>query len=538
MMAELLITLTDGRKLRHVLGSQPEVIGRDAACEIPVDDASASRRHARFTPTPHGYIVEDLGSKNGTLVNDKPCTSQLLKDGDQVLVGSALAVFRGSDLPSSQSVVIADEEPVSHATRYVSRDQRLLLSQRRLQMIYELSERLTTLQSQDNLLENAMDICFETLHFERGAVGVRRRDQRTLDWHVVRHLSGTEGELTISRTLLRRALEYGERAIFTDDGTSTTDPTVSMVQHGIRSAMCVPLILKDEILGVIYGDRVSTSASYTDEDIDFLAGIAQQVSIGLINCHLVEDQQEMIRLRHDLRLARTIQTGLFPTDLPNRAELNVAAINDPGDRISGDYYDVIGMEDGRIWCLIADVTGEGVPAALLMANLQAAVRVTIDEADDPGTLLARWNRLICRNTDSSKFITCLLALLDVNRHNIRFASAGHCTPFIIRPAENTLEELPADAGYPLGIVEESNFTTATVDLGPDPFVFFCYTDGVTEAMNSDGNVFGLDRLRQALTEHCELGPQPLVKRVRKNVARFTAGAKQSDDITLLAVRVG
>ena len=537
-MAELIITLADGRKLRHPLGTLPAVIGRDAGCDIPIDDPSASRRHARFSPTPAGYLVEDLGSKNGTLVNDKPHASHLLKDGDRVLIGSAMALYRESELPSSHSVVITDELPESHATRYVSREQQLLLSQQRLQMIYELSERLTTVQDQNQLLKNAMEITFEMLHFERGAIGIRRRDRRSLDWPVINNLAGAGGELTISRTLLSRALEYGERAIFTDDGTSTTDPTVSMVQHGIRSAMCVPLVHNNETLGVIYGDRITTSASYTDEDMDFLAGIAQQVTIGLVNCRLVEDQREMVRLKHGMDLARTIQTGLFPSCLPNRPGLKIAAVNDPGDRISGDYYDVIELGDGRVWCLIADVTGEGVPAALLMANLQAAVRVTIDQTDDPGALLGQWNNLICRNTDSSKFITCLLALIDLDSRTIRFASAGHCTPFIVRPAGEAVEELASEAGFPLGVVDETGFETATVELGPDPFLFFCYTDGVIEAMNPDGGYFGVDRLREILTELRDQNPQSLVKQVRKHVTRFTAEGKQSDDITLLAAQVG
>lgn len=537
-MAELLITLASGQRIHHRLGPQPAVIGRDAGCDISIDDPSASRRHARFSPTPGGFLVEDLGSKNGTLVNDRPASSHLLEHGDRVTVGSAVAVYREAELPSSQSVVVTDDLPESHATRYVSREQQLLLSQQRLQMIYELSERLTTLQNQTQLLQNALTICFDMLQFERGAIGIRRRDGRTLDWPVVRNLGGAQGELLISRTLLRRALEYGERAIFTDDGSSTTDPTVSMVQQGIRSAMCVPLVHRDQTLGVIYGDRVSTSASYTNEDIDFLAGIAQQVSIGLINCRLVEDQEEMIRLNHGMDLARVIQTGLFPTTLPVRPTFKVAAVNDPGDRISGDYYDVIELADGRVWCLIADVTGEGVPAALLMANLQAAVRVTVEGTDDPGVLLEIWNRLICRNTDSTKFITCLLALVDPASGIIRLASAGHCAPLIIRPEGQELEELKVEPSYPLGIIEDTRYPTTMVEAGAGPFVLFSYTDGVIEAMSGDDETFGLDRLRETLTELQELNPPALVKQVRKHVARFTGDAKQSDDITLLAARVG
>ena len=552
-MAELLITLADGRTTRHVLGKAPEVIGRDADCDIPIDDPSTSRNHARFLATPRGFMVEDLGSKNGTLVNDLPCRSQLLRDGDRVLIGSTLAVFCDSDSGTAPSVVIAEDTETGHATHYASRDRRLLLSQQRLEMIYELSERLTTLQNPGQLLEDALSICFETLHFERGAIGLRRSGQQKLDWPVVRNLGNADGELTISRTLLGRALDHGERAVFIEDEAAGADPTVSIVQQGIRSAMCVPLLHKEQTLGVIYGDRVSTSARYTQEDSDFLAAIARQISIGLINWRLVEQHHEMARLERDLDLARTIQTGLFPAALPNREGLQIAALNHPGQRVSGDYYDVVETSDGRVWCLVADVTGEGVAAALLMANLQAAVRLTIgwldqqsgspagpqESADDPGALLARWNRLICCNTDASKFITCLLILVDPRSHRLRFATAGHHPPVIRRGHRSAPEELTVSENtFPLGVVEQAQFPTVDVDLGREQCVFLCYTDGVTEAMSAQDTLFGRERLLKAIAASPDMDPNALVSHVRQAVADHARGARQSDDITLLAGRVG
>ena len=537
-VVELLITLPNGTSVRRPLEDGPQVIGRDAQCDIPIDDPSASRSHARFSLTPRGYIVEDLDSKNGTLVNDQPCTSQLLQNGDRVLIGSTVVVFSDGEGDARTSVIIAEDAPSAHATRYVSRDQRLLLSQRRLEMIYELSERLTTVQDRDKLLENAMSIGFETLGFERGAIGVRRRDGKTLDWPVVRNLRDASGGLTISRTLFNRALNYGERAIYTADDAGSADPTVSIVQQGIRSAMCVPLAHGDEILGVIYGDRLSSATAYSNEDSDFLAAIARQVSIGLINCRLVEEQQEMARLGREIDLARSIQKGLFPSSLPHRDNLRIAALNDPGQRVSGDYYDVIERPDGRAWCLIADVTGEGVAAALLMANLQAAVRVTIDSTDDPAALLSRWNTLIHQNTDASKFITCLLALVDPAKRRVRFATAGHCVPFVLSGGDVAPRELAATtATFPLGVVEQAEFATYEEDLGSESTVLFAYTDGVTEAMDAEEQPFGLDRLIEVLKQQTDLNPQGLIKRVRKDVAGFVGEARQSDDITMLAIHV-
>ncbi|MBI4718133.1 MAG: SpoIIE family protein phosphatase [Planctomycetes bacterium] len=536
-MAELVITHANGTVSHHLLAGNALVVGRDAACDLPLDDPSSSRRHARIAPTPYGFVVEDLESKNGTLVNEVPTKSRLLKHGDQVLIGSTLLVFRETATTSATAVRIADDPATSHTTRYATRDKELNLSRQRLKMIYELGERLTTLQGQDQLLEDGMNICFEMLHFERGAIGVRRVNQRAVDWPVVRNLQGPRGELTISRTLLSRALEHGERAMFVEGEGGAADPTVSMVQHGIRSALCVPLIHREQVLGIIYGDRVRSSVSYTNEDIDFLAGIAQQLAIGLINCRLLDEQKRMIRLSHDIDMARTIQTGLLPAALPNRPGLRIAAVNDPGQSVSGDYYDVIEARDGRVWCLIADVTGKGMAAALLMANLQAAVRVTIHESDDPAALLSRWNRLIFHNTDAAKFITCLLMLLDPRAHEIRCATAGHFPPLVLRPGQSAPEELVLDPGLPLGAAAEAEYACTARQLGPPPYLALGYTDGIVEAMNPQNEWFGSERLRALLHGDAPLNAQALVRQIRREVADFAAGAPQSDDITLLAAAV-
>lgn len=536
-MPQLLVTLPDGRMVKHNLGTEAKILGRDSGCDLMLDDPSASRRHARFVSTPQGYVVEDLGSKNGTLVNDRLCSRQLLKEGDRVQIGSSLVVFSSAATTSGYSVVIAEDVTASHATRYVSRDQKLELSRQRLQAICELTGRLTRLQNRDELLEGALDICFETFGFERGAIGLRRPDQRGVDWPVVRHLLGQGGELAISRTLLNRALEHSERAIFAESDLAAADPTVSMVQHGIRSAMCVPLLHQDDVLGVLYGDRVRTAASYSAEDIDFLAAIAQQVSIGLVNARLLEEQRRMARLNRDIEVARRIQTGLFPAALPQRGPVRVAALNEPGQQVSGDYYDVLEGRDGSLWCLVADVTGEGVSAALVMANLQAAVRLTISDSNDPGELLTRWNRLVYSNTDASKFVTCLLARLDPPSRRICLASAGHSPPMLIRAGAADPEEPSPDAGFPLGVVKDAHYVSSTIDPGPEPFVLFCYTDGVVEAMDTQGALFGRQRLVESFTDRRDLNPQALIRQIRQRISHFVGSAPQSDDITMLAVRL-
>lgn len=537
-MPELIITGQGGGIVRHALAEEPATIGRDRTCEVPIEDPGASRRHARVVPTPDGYIVEDLGSKNGTLVNDRPTDGAVLQDGDRIVIGQVQLEFRLISGESLTQVIVTEDDLLpERETRFVTYDQKLLLSEQRLRMIYDLSERLVKLQGQDQLLNDALSIGFETLGFERGAIGVRQSGRRAMDWPVVRNLRGAEGELKISGTLLRRALEHGERAIYSEAQGGQVDPTVSMVQHGIRSAMCVPLMRGDEVLGVIYGDQTSQGRTYTQEDIDFLAGIAGQVSIGLTNCRLFEEQKEMARLGRELEVARTIQNGLFPRSLPAGEGFQVAALNEPGDGVSGDYYDVIDAGSGRVWLLIADVTGEGVPASLIMANLQAVVRATIGESDNPGSLLARWNDLIYQNTDASKFVTCSLMLLDREARMLKMASAGHFPPIILTEKGGPPAPLKVKPGYPLGVVEGTDYQTESAEMGAVSFTVVTYTDGIVEAMNRDQAQFGDERLISALADAKTMNPHTLVKQLRKDVTRFADGARQSDDITVVATYV-
>jgi sigma-B regulation protein RsbU (phosphoserine phosphatase) len=187
---------------------------------------------------------------------------------------------------------------------------------------------------------------------------------------------------------------------------------------------------------------------------------------------------------------------------------------------------------------VADVTGEGVAAALQMANFQAAVRVTLAEFDDPGELLTRWNRFICGNANTSRFITCVLALIDPRSRKVSVGSAGHFAPLLIRAEGLVPEEMLVDAGYPLGIDANTAYSSTAHDLGADPCLLFCYTDGITEAFDANGHAFGRDRLVKVLAEQTDLNPHAMIKHLRKQVTAFVGPAEQSDDITMLAASVG
>lgn len=539
-MAQLVVTLPNGETSHHSLTLKPQDVGRDPSCHIQIDDATVSRRHADIRGGSDGrFTIRDLSSKNGTLVNGSPITTHEVQDGDEITFGSIVTQFYVGEVENRTSLVSVDdrETMAPSSISYVGPADKLKLSQQRLEMLYEISDRLTGLRSENDLLSDIIKICIETFQFERAAIGVRWPDRRGMDWPVVHNITGADGEIKLSRTILRQALEEGQRVIISDTSQEMPDPTVSIVAQGTRSAMCVPIAYSDEILGVIYGDRVTTTRKYGQEDVDFLAAVARQASIGLTNSRLMEAQRQKVFLEKEIAIARQIQRDLFPETLELDPLLNIAALNEPGRQVSGDYYDVLKMNNGRIGVVIADVTGKGVAAALIAANLQAAIRVLMPSSTDLAALAVELNRLLYGNTDTSRFVTVILAAIDPQKRVLEFVSAGHHAPIRIGSQEQV--ELGAEqGGLPFGVEEDAEYESVSIELGSESSTLFFYTDGLNEALNEEEEEYGSERIFQTLGQHADAKPEDLLKLVRQSVTDFCGNVPQSDDITLLAIRTG
>jgi sigma-B regulation protein RsbU (phosphoserine phosphatase) len=241
-------------------------------------------------------------------------------------------------------------------------------------------------------------------------------------------------------------------------------------------------------------------------------------------------------MEHELAVARRIQTGLFPTILPTTPQLEVRAHNEPGRQVSGDYYDVVPMEDGRTAVIVADVSGKGVSAALLMANLQAAVRVTLPAARDAATVVRQWNRLLYANTDASQFVTMLLAIVDLQAPRIEIVNAGHMMPICIRP-DGTLFEPPESGSLPLGVEPEEPYYAQYIERVGAPNTLLLYTDGVTEAIDEQQQFFGAERLREVLAGRGGPPAGDVIDATRLRLRKFCGRAPLADDVTLVAVQM-
>jgi len=538
-MAVITIQYSDGRRVRVPLGKPEVIVGRDATCDLALEDAITSRRHARFHRDDAGQLwITDLQSKNGVLVNDQRVESIRVKPGDMIGIGTCKLLVSDDAAPTDITPSPRAATAVG-ATSAWRPNQDFELSERRLKTLYDLNERLTGRLERDDLLRELLSVCREQLRFERAGIAVCIGESTNLEWvdvagAAVKH----DEELTISRSIVDRTLHNAERILINDTEDGEFDPTHSIISNNIRSAMCVPMEYLQRVRGVIYGDRVSSTGGYTREDIDFFAALGRLGAMGLATVHLVNEVRQRERVELQLGLARQIQTRLFP-DEPLRTEtVKIDALNDPGQKISGDYYDFFVREDGKIVIVIADVAGKGVPASLLMANLQAAVRITLNEDSDLPDVVDRLNELICSNAGDDRFVTAIFGLLDLEAREFRYINAGHHLPIVItNKSDFTMHGTIDDSDLPIGVEPNVSFKQHTIAIPDHPTTLLFYTDGVPDAENDKGEPYTEERFLNAINSNLSHSPAEMVERLRRSIKQFTRNAPQTDDITLLAVEI-
>lgn len=296
----------------------------------------------------------------------------------------------------------------------------------------------------------------------------------------------------------------------------------------------IPLRHGDDFLGIIALGRKITETRYNAEELNLLQTLGNQTSVAVKNALLYRESLEMSILEEELAVARRIQRQFLPASLPQTQRFGLAALNLQTKQVGGDYYDLVELGEGQFLVVIADVAGKGIPAALLASMVQASIRTQADLASSVCQIMTRLNRLVHDATPDDRFATCFLARLGGDRMTVQFANAGHNYPIVL-PAAGGWHYLE-EGGIPLGIVPGFQYGETAMSLSPGDSLLM-YTDGITDARNLDGEDFGEERLIH-LAERLprELTAEQIVKAVADEVSRFTAGADQADDITLVALK--
>ncbi len=297
--------------------------------------------------------------------------------------------------------------------------------------------------------------------------------------------------------------------------------------------LVVPFQLQSKVDGLlILGERVSR-AKYTDSEISFISSLCNLAAMAIDNARLFEESLAKQRLEEELSLAHTIQEKLLPREMPSFSGCIVGTFHNPTKQVGGDYFDVIKLSDDTICVAIADVSGKGFPAALLMANLQSAFRALMATELRLDQITERLNNIVYDNTESDRFITFFAAIYISSEKKLMYINAGHNYPFLMK-ADGSVRRLET-GGLMLGVLSNVKYQMGLESIGSGDFLYM-FTDGVNEALNRDGEQFTEERIDDLLTRNAGLEAEGILESIRKEVASFVGDAPQSDDITQVCVK--
>ena len=359
---------------------------------------------------------------------------------------------------------------------------------------------------------------------------------------------------------MRRHIRSGRYSfVFAGNGVEalerlTSEPDIDMVVSDINMPQMDGLTLLEQIPKVdpnvrsviisAYGDMKNIRTAMNRGAFDFVTKPLDfedlQTTIDRTLTHMTEwkealqSRDKLVALQNELDVASKIQQSILPTKFPASPEYDVYGNMNPARNVGGDFFDIIHLENGRIGLAVADVSDKGVPAALFMMSSRTLLKGAAIGTEAPGNVLSEVNGVLSENNDAMMFVTLLYAIYDPETGSLTYANGGHCNPLVIRP-DGTYTELPLTAGVALGVMPGLEYKEDSFALNSGDTLIF-YTDGVSEAMNSEGEEFGVERLQQLFAGQAPADARAAIETILQAVSDFAGGTPQSDDVTCLVLR--
>jgi phosphoserine phosphatase RsbU/P len=545
MRREILIQTPDGQSKTVVLEGQRLTVGRSSVTELCFpEDAGLSRQHFVLERDGDEWTVSDLGSKNGTLVNNIPLRAKLrLNPGDRISAGHLLIIYDGAGAaaqPGPEVVVFeaAPDESASTATVITSLENALSnqtvlqprLDQRgatQVQALIRAGQELAGRGSLSELFPRILDLSIE-------AVGAQRGVLMTLEGERL-EVKANKGEGFHISSAVRDKVLHDKNSILVRDAQldEAFRERMSIVEQKVRTLMAVPLQTKDRIIGLIYVDSPNMFRIFSKDDLSLLTVMANVAAIRIEHARLAEVEEAERRMARDLEQAAEIQRSFLPAAAPQVAGAEIAGYNAPCRTVGGDYYDFFKYPNGRVAMVLGDVSGKGMPASLMMMGLQARVQVLAEEPENLAAVMNRLNKITCQNCPSARFITFFFCVLDPATGELAYCNAGHNPPVLVR-SDGRVEYLQG-GGPVLGILPLTLYCQDQARLEPGD-VLAIYSDGVTEATNIREEEFGDERFAEVLKSSRRRSAAEIVSAVNQALTAFAAGAPAADDITLVVAR--
>jgi serine phosphatase RsbU (regulator of sigma subunit) len=525
------------------------VVGRSSDAEIAVPDRSMSRRHARLFRKGGEWLVEDLGSRNGTLLNGRriseptpvgvgtvlrigSTTVNVTDAAGQPAVTSAGIRFDGHTVFRSAAELLREPQEISSGAMKVE-DNVLRRYTARLKMLNEVHQSLDRAIPLEDLLELILDRAFDNLRPEEGTIFLKGADGEYYR-AASRSIKGESSRTLYSRNLVLQVVEKGQAALVLDTTADERfNQAMSLLDAGVRSLVAAPLLDPSGALGLIVLGSTLGIRQFNEEDMELLTSLASVAAMRIRNTRLAEQALERERLERDVALARQIQVGLLPKALPEIEGWELYAHNIPSRGVSGDFYKVELVDDGTCAIMVADVSGKGIAASLLTASLEALAAGPIHDGVAPEIVCDRVSHLLFERTPPEKYATGFVASFDPVSGVFRYCNAGHNPGIVLRTGGEV--ELLGSTGMPLGILPTGIYGPGDVTLEKGDTVVL-YTDGLTEAENPDEEEYGEARLADLCAKHRGESLGDLAATISADQDAYVRGVPYVDDRTVVLVR--
>jgi serine phosphatase RsbU (regulator of sigma subunit)/pSer/pThr/pTyr-binding forkhead associated (FHA) protein len=532
----------DGSDQVFLISSSEIVIGRKGDADLVVSHQHVSRRHAKLVAVNEGHQLVDLDSTYGTFVNDQRVKRCILRHGDKILFGKDHVEFR-----------YFVEEPVSRpkqdTTQIIQKSlmdlNRVLPSAasdlEKMLCVLDFQYQWTQVFTPENGLEQILESALKITGAERAFIMTRKSD----GFGYAAGLDGkgrrlSEGHFQMSQSVVRDVAS-NEKPVFMVEGIPANfAEQASIVAMNLRAIACMPLrgIPTDgdspQILGILYLDSTKAMHSLSGLDQKILRKLAVEASNVLERVEMIKTIEHRKNLERDLSLAEEIQRSLLPHELPQLENFVLLAFSRPTRYVGGDFYDFYVTESQELIGILADVSGKGTAASLLSSMILGCLQLLLRGGHSPEEALDRLNKFLIEKA-SGKFATMFVFALQADG-NGKFVSAGHNPAYLFRASRHEVEELPSNSLI-IGAFDFAAFTATDVVLQPGD-VLLVYSDGLTEAEDQSGNMFGEDRVKDIILREAPSGAEQLSEAILLGIQEFTRGRAQTDDITfVIAQRV-
>jgi sigma-B regulation protein RsbU (phosphoserine phosphatase) len=544
---ELLISGPEGSSTNIELRKPILSLGRSADNDLAYpDDPWLSRYHLTFEKHTDGWFVKDCASRNGTVVNAASLKEpHRLRSGDRIYVGHLTIEVRES-MPEAPKPVISfvpqEEERITREATIVTSLDKLLgkttstgakqgretvLNNRVVGALIRAGQELAGHRPLDELFQVILKLSLSAMEAKRGVIMTLE------DGELVVRASEGDG-FSISTSVRDRILRQRASLVISD---AQLDDALrqqrSIMMHRVRSMMGVPLQTGDRVIGLIYVDNGTIFRPFSQEDLDLLTVMANVAAIRIEHARLAEVEQSEKLMELELAQASEIQSMLLPTEAPAYPGYDLAGHNLPCRTVGGDYFDFVPYADGRVALAVGDVSGKGLPAALLMSSLQARVQMLRETGPDPASAVTVLNRNLAERCPAGKFITFFYALLDPATGSLTYSNAGHNYPLLLR-ADGSVEKL-SGGGMVLGLFPTLRYELRETKLSPGDMLAL-YSDGVTEALSPLGDEFGEDGLAEFLQNRRTESCSHLVSGLIDFLRTWHGSINFHDDFTIVLVK--